>query len=250
MKVISIINNKGGVSKSTSTCNIVSCMAELGKKVLCIDLDAQRNLTLMLNINKYSNTIYDCLCGRIVLDKAIIHTDFGFDLIPSNRELSDTDVTLLRKRDKEFILKNIIESANLHYDFIFIDCPPNLNLITTLALTCSSDFIIPLEASILSIFGLNELIKEIKLIQNEYNQSLKNMGVFLAKVDARSSLSKEFNEQLKDIFGQKLFNTMINSNTAIVRSQIAKMPINFYNKSSKPYNQYMNLTKEVLSRGN
>jgi chromosome partitioning protein len=228
---------------------MASCMSELGKKVLCIDLDSQGNLTQILNVSKYNHTIYDCLCKDIPLEMAIVHTDFGVDVLPSDINLSNADIELLSKNDKEFTLKKFIYSANFDYDYILIDCLPSLNLLTINALVSSNSFIIPLEASILSIYGLNQLIKVVKLVQNKLNHNLKNLGVFLAKVDSRSSLSKEFNVQLNDIFGDKLFDSMIHLNTAIVRSQIARKPINYFDKSSKGYNEYMNLTKEVIERG-
>lgn len=249
MEIVSFINKKGGVSKTTSCASIGSCMAELGKKVLCVDLDSQGNLSQILGINEFEYTMYDCLIKNVPLEKAIIHTDFNIDIVPSDINLSNADAELLSKNNKEFTLKNLIKSANLNYDYILIDCLPNLDLLAINALVASDSFIIPLEASILSVYGLTQLISVVKLIQKNLNTNLKNLGVFLAKVDSRSTLSKNFNMQLKEIFSDKLFNTMIHQNTAIVRSQIERKPINFYDRSSKGYKEYLELTKEVLSRG-
>lgn len=224
-------------------------MAELGNKVLLIDLDPQGNLSQILNINEYSYTIYDCLIKDIPLHDVILHTDFNIDVIPADIKLSNADIELLTKDNKECTLKNLIENSNLQYDYILIDCLPSLNLLTINALVASNSFIIPLEASILSIYGLNQLIKVVKLVQKRLNPNLVNMGVFLTKVDSRSTLSKEFDLQLRNIFSNKLFDTMIHQNAAIVRSQISKKTINFYDKSSKGYKEYLELTKEVLKRG-
>jgi chromosome partitioning protein len=225
-------------------------MAELGNKVLLIDLDSQGNLTTILGINEYSNTIYDCLVNDIPLNNTIVHTNFNVDIVPSNINLANADVELLNKNNKECTLKYLIENSNLQYDYILIDCNPALNLLTINALVASDSFIIPLEASILSIYGLNQLIKIVKLLQKKLNLNLINKGVFLTKVDSRSNLSKEFNLQLKEIFSDKLFNTMIHQNTAIVRSQINKKPINHFDKNSKGYKEYLELTKEVIERDN
>lgn len=250
LNIIAFTNQKGGVSKTTSCASVGAILAELGKKVLLIDLDSQGNLTSILNIDTYSHTIYDCLCHTVELNDAIIHTEFNVDVLPSDLNLSNADVELLNKDNKECALKNLIEKANLYYDYILIDCNPSLNLLTINALVASNSFIIPLEASILSIYGLNQLIKIVKLVQKKLNPGLQNMGVFLSKVDSRSTLSKEFDLQLKDIFKEKLFCTMIHQNTAIVRSQINRRPINFYDRSSKGYKEYLELTKEVIERGN
>ena len=137
----------------------------------------------------------------------------------------------------------------MNYDYVLIDCLPSLDLLTVNSLVASDGFIIPIEASILSVYSLTQLIQIIKLVQKNLNSNLKNIGVFLAKVDSRSTLSKDFKLQLRDIFGDKLFETMIHQNTAIVRSQIAKKPINYFDMSSKGYKEYLELTKEVLSRG-
>lgn len=253
MHTIAFTNQKGGVAKTTSCANIGSIMAELGKKILLIDLDSQGNLTTILGINTndgtINHTIYDCLIKDIPLNDAIIQTNFNIDIIPSDINLSNADVELLNKIDKECTLKNLIEKSNLKYDYILIDCLPSLNLLTINALVASDSFIIPLEASILSIYGLNQLIKIVKLVKKKLNSNLINKGVFLTKVDSRSTLSKEFNLQLKEIFKDKLFDTMIHQNTAIVRSQINKKPINFYDKTSKGYKEYLELSKEVLERG-
>lgn len=246
--IISFINNKGGVSKTTSCSSIASCMAELGYKVLVIDLDAQGNLSQILGIDTYSHTTYDCLVGDVTLDHAIIPTDYKFDIVPSNINLSNAE-SELNVRNGEYTLKDILDETKLDYDYVLIDCLPSLNSLTINALVASDSYIIPLEASILSVYGLKNLVKVARLVEEKFNKKLRNLGVFLAKVDARSTLPEEYQNQLKDIFGAKLFDTVIHQNTAIIRSQMERKPINFYNKSSKGYKEYIALTKEVINRG-
>lgn len=247
MEIISFTNQKGGVSKTTSTVNIGAIMAEQGKKVLLIDFDAQGNLSQILGLNDYKHTIYDCLMNKVPLQDTIIHTDFNLDVVPSNISLSNADTELLQYSNKELRLKELIQGASLDYDYILIDCNPSLNLLTINALVASDSFIIPLEASILSIYGLNQLIKIVKLVQKKLNTGLKNKGVFLTKV-IRTNLTGDFESQLKDIFGDKLFNTKIHQNIDIVKAQIQGKPINYFNKNCRGYKDYYNLAMEVMNK--
>lgn len=248
MEIIAFINQKGGVSKTTSTVNIGAIMAEQGKKVLLIDLDAQGNLTQILGIKEYKHTIYNCLVNAVPLTDTIIHTDFSLDIVPSDINLSNADIELLQQDNKESVLKKIILEANLNYDYVLIDCNPSLNLLTINALVASDSFIIPLEASILSIYGLNQLIKIVKLVQKKLNPGLKNKGVFLTKV-IRTNLTNQFMEQLHDIFGDRLFNTIIHQNVDIIKAQLEGKPINHFNKHCKGYKDYLSLTLEVMKYG-
>lgn len=243
--IMSFINQKGGVSKTTSTVNIGSIMAEQNKKVLLIDLDAQGNLSQILGLHNFQNTIYDCLIGDTPIENSIIHTNFNVDVIPSNINLSNADTELLQYNNKESRLKELIQSIESQYDYILIDCNPSLNLLTINALTASDSFMIPLEASILSIHGLNQLIRIVKLVQKKLNPHLKPEGVFLTKV-VRTNLNKDFESQLKDIFGDKLFNSKIHQNIDVVKSQIEGKPLNFFNRRCRAYKDYYKLTMEVI----
>lgn len=245
--VIAFVNQKGGVSKTTSTANIGAIMAEQGKKVLLIDFDAQGNLSQILGLHEFNNTIYECLVDQVPLNVAILHTDFDLDIIPSNINLSNADNELLQYDDKELRLKELIKGIRNKYDYVLIDCNPSLNLLTINALTASDSFIIPLEASILSIYGLNQLIKIVRLVQKKLNPSLKNGGVFLTKV-VRTNLTADFESQLNEIFGDSLYHSKIHQNIDVVRSQIEGKPLNFYNKNCRAYNDYYNLTMEVINK--
>lgn len=246
-RIIALVNQKGGVSKTTSTANIGAIMAEEGKKVLLIDFDAQGNLSQILGLHGFKNTIYECLTGKASLKDTIIKTDFNFDVIPSNINLSNADTELLQYDNKELRLKELIQGIKSNYDYILIDCNPNLNLLTINALAASNSFMIPLEASILSVYGLNQLIKIVKLVQKTLNPGLKNDGVFLTKV-VRTNINGDFENQLNEIFGDKLFKSKIHQNIDVVKSQIAGKPLNFFNKNCRAYNDYYSLTMEVINK--
>lgn len=248
MEIIAICNQKGGCAKTTTSVNLGSCLSELGKRILLIDNDAQGNLTSNLGVKEYKNTIYDCIINDLPLEHEIINTDFGIDIIPANINYANADLALANVEDKEYLLKNLFSKSNLNYDYILIDCSPSLSLTTVNALVAADKVLIPLEASIFNLEGLGQLVKILKLITSSYNKNLVVKGVLLTRVDVRSNLSKEFIVPLKEIFGTKLFETMIHQNTAVVRSQIQKKPINFYDKHSKGYNEYLSLAREVIDR--
>ena len=245
MEIISVCNQKGGISKTTSVVNIGSFMAEMNKRVLLIDFDPQGNLTQSLGVKEYSATIYDCLINNLPLSEAIIHTNFNINLIPSNIKLANAEGELGVHEDKELRIKNLIKDLNIEYDYVFIDCLPSLNLLTVNALVASNNILIPMEASMFALHGIGQLIKIVQLVQKGLNPGLKVKGVFLARV-TRTSLTKDFEDQLRDIFGNKLFKTYIHQNVEIVKSQISGTPINHFNKKCRGYEDYHNLTQEVL----
>jgi chromosome partitioning protein len=247
MQTIALVNQKGGLAKTTSCVNIGAIVAELGKKVLLIDLDPQGNLTGSLGVKEYRNTIHDCLVKNVPLIDLIVHTDFGIDLIPANINLSNAEGQLTLIEGKEFKLKSLINDLGAKYDYIFVDCLPSLNLLTVNALVAADSVLIPMEASIFALQGLGQLIKIIKLLQKGLNSKLQVKGVFLTKV-IRTNLTGEFMDQLQDIFGSKLFKTVIHQNIDIVKSQIAGRPINYFNKNCKGYKDYLELAMEVISR--
>lgn len=246
MEVIAVCNQKGGISKTTSVINIGSFMAEMNKKILLIDLDPQGNLTQALGVKEYNSTIYNCLITNLPLQDIIIHTEFNIDLIPADINLANAEDELSTLNRKELKLKNLINDLQLDYDYIIIDCLPSLNLLTVNALCSADSILIPMEASIFALHGLGQLIKIIKLIQNGLNSKLQVKGVFLTKV-IRTNLTKDFLNQLKEIFGKKLFKTYIHQNIDIVKAQIQGKPINYFNKKCRGYEDYLNLTKEVLN---
>lgn len=246
MEVIAVCNQKGGIGKTTSTANIGSFMVQMNKKVLMIDLDPQGNLTQSLGVREYTSTIYECLINNLPFSDVIVHTEFGIDLIPANINLSNAEGELGSVRGKELILKSLIQDLQIEYDYILIDCLPSLNILTVNALSSSDSILIPMEASIFALYGIGQLIKIIQLVQKGLNPKLVVKGVFLTKV-IRTSLTGEFESQLKDIFGNKLLKTYIHQNVDVVKAQISGKPINHFNKKCRAYDDYLNLTQEVLS---
>ena len=252
MEIISFVNQKGGVSKTTSCVNIGAILGEMGKKVLLIDFDPQGNLTQAVGLFKATikYSIYDVLCGEVDISHAIKKTAYdNLYIIPAEMNLSNFDGDFNNVKNRENILKGILEDMPLsEYDYLFIDCSPSLSLLTVNALVASESIIIPMEPSIFAFNGLAQLIKVIKLLQSGLNPNLNIKGIFLTRVDRRSSLSNEFKIELKEIFGNKLFSTMIHQNIDIAKAQIKGEPISFYNKNCNSYNDYLSLTKELLKR--
>lgn len=247
LEVIAICNQKGGIAKTTSTVNVGSILVENGKRVLLIDLDPQGNLTQALGVREYENTMHDCLVRDLPLSESIVHTDFDIDVIPANINLANVEGQLVEAGGKEVILKNLIQDLQKEYDYVLIDCLPSLNILTVNALCAADSILIPMEASIFALQGLGQLIKIIQLIQKGFNSKLVVKGVFLTKV-TRTSLTLEFENQLKGIFGDKLFKTYIHQNVDIVKAQIQGKPINHFSKKCRGYDDYYSLTMEVMNK--
>lgn len=251
MNIISLVNQKGGVAKTTTAVNLSAILAELGNKVLVVDLDAQANLTESFGINadEFDNTIYEVLTQDLDLKNAIHSTDFGVDIVPSNINLANTELDIANKISREMILKRAFKKASLDYDFVILDLPPSLGLITLNALTLSNYVLIPLDAGVYSLSGINQLVKIITMIKdNDLNDNLEILGAVLTKADDRLNITKQMLETLNDIFDNKLFRTYIHHNSRIIESQSNAKPINFFDKNSRGYKEYLELAKEVIER--
>jgi chromosome partitioning protein len=246
--ITAIVNQKGGVAKTTTTINLGSCLAELGKKVLLIDIDPQGNLTQGLGIENIDKTIYECLTEELPLSEIVQHTSINnLDIIPASIKLANAELELSNTLGRESLLKDALEHTILNYDYVLIDCNPSLGVLTVNALTAAEDIIIPLEPGIFALEGIGQLVKVIQLIKKKLNPKLNIKGVLLTRVDSRTSLAKEFKEQLHAIFGDKVFNTVIHNNVKIAEAQTHKKPINIYDKNAKGSIEYMSLAKELLS---
>lgn len=250
-EIIAVVNQKGGVAKTTSTLNLGACMAEVGKKVLLVDLDSQANLTQSIRIKKENQkSVYNVLLKTVSVEEAICNTEYnGLDIIKSTMDLANADGALVDVKDKELLLKDALNNIKAKYDYVLIDCCPALNVLTVNALVAADSLLIPMEPGIFALEGLAQLINIIKLITKKFNGKLKIKGVLLTRADSRSSVPQAFRDQLREIFGGKLFDTIIHQNVSITRSQMAKKPINVYDKLSRAYREYSDLTQEVLKRG-
>ena len=250
MKIIAIVNQKGGVAKTTTAINLGAALAQNGKKVLLVDADPQANLTAGLGISPDKKTVYDCLVSELSLDEAIYATDIkGLDIVPANIQLANAELELSNIFGRETLLRESMESNKLLYDYILIDCNPSLGLLTVNALTACEGIIIPMEPSIFAFQGIDNLLKVVNLVKKKLNSRINIFGVLLTRVDSRTNIAKEFFEQLQEVFKEKLFETVIHQNVKITEAQAEKKPILFFDSDSKGSKEYLQLSKEVINRG-
>ncbi len=250
MEIIAVCNQKGGCAKTTTAVNLAASLADLNKKVLLIDNDPQGNLTGSIGVNEYKNTILDCLVNDLSIGEAVVKSNFdNIDILAADINYANAELALANVKNKEYLLKEAFERSKLDYDYILIDCSPSLSLTTINALVAANSILIPLEPSIFNLEGLAQLIKILRLVMDNLNKKLEIKGVLLTRVDTRSNLPKQFEEQLHEIFGDKLFNTMIHQSISVVRSQIEKKPLLYYERWGKSSREYIALAKEVAKRG-
>lgn len=251
MKIISLVNQKGGVAKTTTAVSLSALLAELGKKVLVVDLDAQGNLTENFGIDgdKLDTTIYEVMTRDLPLRDAIHPTDFRVDIVPANIDLASAELEMANMMTREMILKKAFIKADLDYDFVILDLPPSLGLITLNSLALADYVVIPVDAGVFSLSGINQLAKIISsVVENDLNDNLDILGVLLTKADDRINVTKDMKETLTDMFGDKLFDTYIHHNSKIIESQKENMPINYFDKKSRGYLEYKDLAEEVIKR--
>lgn len=256
-KVISLVNQKGGVGKTTTSINLSSSLGYLGKKVLLIDLDSQSNTTTGLGIekSKIKNSIYDVLMGTCDVKDAIIKTPFkNLSVIPSVIDLAGAEIELMQLsyQDREFVmtnqLKRQLETVKDRYDFVIIDCPPALGILTTNALAASDSVLIPIQCEYYSLEGVNLLLKTILQVQKKVNPSLDIEGVLLTMLDGRTLLGLEVVEDVRKFFNEKVFSTIIPRLVKLVEAPSHGKPIIEYEPKSKGAIAYLNLAKEVIER--
>ncbi len=251
VKVISIANRKGGVGKTTTAVNIATAMAAIGKRVLILDMDPQGNATTSLGINKnkclYST--YDLMINNCRIEDAIVKTDIKkFDMLPSSPSLAAAEIELIDVNKREYVLKNAINSLNGKYDYVLIDCPPSLNLITINALVSSDSVIVPLQSEFLALEGLTDLVKNINTIKKNFNPRLDIQGIVLTMFDKRNNLSQMVEKDVRKYFGAKVYNTVIPRSVRISEAPSHGMPVLIYDFKSTGAKAYLNLAKEVLKR--
>lgn len=247
-KVIAIVNQKGGVGKTTTAINVASQLANSGFSVLLFDLDPQGNSTSGLGHSKEdSQNAYDILCRDLNLSDVVKESHVAkLFLIPSNSDLAGAEVELVNKSDREFTLKKALGSAE--YDFILIDCPPSLGLLTINALTASNLVLIPVQTEYYALEGLSQLLNTIQFIRQKTNPNLELLGVVMTMYDKRNSLSEQVLIEVKKYFGDKVFNTIIPRNVRLAEAPSYGKTIYEHDKWSKGARSYKALTKEVISR--
>ena len=251
-KVISVSNQKGGVGKTTTTVNVSAFLASMGNKVLIIDIDPQGNAGYGLGVNaeEIETTIYEVLIGQIPLKQAIFKTNVdNLYLSPSNIHLSGAQVDLLDAQNKEFILYNILKEIRNEFDYIFIDCPPSLGILTLNSLVAADSVMIPLQCEYYALEGLNQLLRIISMVQKNINKRLKVEGVVLTMYDSRTNLSQQVVSDVHDFFKDKVFETIIPRNVKLSEAPSFGKPIGEYDKSSVGSITYEKLAREVVLNG-
>ena len=256
-KVISLVNQKGGVGKTTTSINLSSSLGHLGKKVLLIDLDPQSNSTTGIGVDriKIKKSIYNVIMGECDIKDTIIKTPFkNLSVIPALIDLAGVDIELIQLsvQDKDFViteqLKKQIETIKDRYDFIIIDCPPNLGILTTNALAASNSVLIPIQCEYYSLEGVNQLLRTIIRIQQKVNPNLDIEGVLLTMLDGRTLLGLEVVENVRKFFQEKVFNTIIPRLVRLTEAPSHGKPILEYDPKSNGAKAYTNLAKEVIER--
>ena len=246
MKVISISNHKGGVGKTTSAINIGAGLNKLGKKILLIDLDPQANLSQSLGLIEPERTIYGALRGEYKLQPREIVK--GLDVIPSTLDLSGAEVEMSGEAGREYILRELIEPIRASYDYILIDSPPSLGLLTINSFTASDEVFIPLQAQYLALQGLTKLLEVIDKIKKRLNKELKVGGVFITQYDSRKVLNRDVVATIEAHFKDEVFKTRVRDNIALAEAPAQGVDIFRYNPKSYGAEDYLSLSKEILKR--
>ncbi len=254
-RVIALVNQKGGVGKTTTSINLAASLGVQGKKVLLIDLDPQGNCSTGVGINKgdVSKSIYDLLLGRCKTTEAIIRTNFkNLSIIPATINLAGADIELIEKSkadptfQKNLQLKLAVETIKDGYDYIIIDCPPSLGLLTTNALTAANSVLIPVQCEFFALEGIMQLLNSIMLAQRKLNPTLEIEGVLLTMLDSRTNLGLEVVEEIRGFFKERVYNTLIPRLIRLTEAPSHGKPIIAYDPMSRGTEAYLNLAKEVI----
>jgi chromosome partitioning protein len=251
-KVISVSNQKGGVGKTTTTVNVAAFIAGRGRRVLIIDIDPQANAGYGVGVkaDEANRTIYEVLIGSASIRDAVVGTSVpNLDLIPSNIHLSGAQMDLLDMEGKEFILREAVRDIKNSYDYIFIDCPPSLGILTLNSLAAADSVMIPLQCEYYALEGLNQLLRIIAMVQENLNRGLAIEGVVLTMYDSRTNLSQQVVSDVREYFGDKVFKTIIPRNVRLSEAPSFGKPIGMYDRTSIGSVTYENLAEEVLRNG-
>ena len=251
-RMIAVANQKGGVGKTTTAINLSSCLAAKGQKVLAIDMDPQGNMTSGLGVEKdnVENTVYDLIIGKAGIEDVLCREVIeNLDVLPTNIDLSAAEIEMIGVENKEYILKGEVAKIRKSYDYVIIDCPPSLNMLTINAMTTADSVLVPIQCEYYALEGLSQLIHTIELVQERLNENLKMEGVVFTMYDARTNLSLQVVENVKDNLEQTIYKTIIPRNIRLAEAPSYGMPINLYDPKSSGAESYMLLADEVIHKG-
>ncbi len=251
-RIIAIANQKGGVGKTTTAINLSACLAEQGKKVLVIDLDPQGNTTSGFGLDKDSleNTVYQLMLDECTVRESMYGVEEidNLKVIPSDVDLAGAEIELLGRNEREYILKNEVDYIKDDYDFIIIDCPPSLNMLTINALTTSDSVLVPIQCEYYALEGIAQLMHTIDLVKERLNSKLEIDGVVFTMYDSRTNLSSDVVDTVKENLQAYVYKTIIPRNVRLAEAPSNGLPINLYDGKSAGAESYRNLAKEVISR--
>ena len=248
-RVIAIANQKGGVGKTTTNVNLAACLAQSGKTVLAVDMDPQGNTTSGFGIDKskLKYTTYDLLLNQCYIEQATLKTCVeGLSLLPSNVDLSGAEIELIEEPRREYVLKDVLDNAKYLYDFVLIDCPPSLSMLTVNALTAADAVLVPIQCEYYAMEGLSQLMHTIELVQRRLNPFLRIEGIVFTMYDARTNLSIQVVDEVKKYLGNSVYRTIIPRNVRLSEAPSHGVPISVYDEKSKGAESYALLAEEVI----
>ena len=248
-KIIAVVNQKGGVGKTTTTVNITAALHDLGKRVLLCDFDPQANATSGMGVDKNtaSPNVYDLLVSETEPARAVVSTKFG-DVLPSNKALAGAGIEMIGIEDREMLLKNALDTLADRYDFIFIDCPPSLELLTVNALCAAHSLLVPVQCEYYALEGLSDLLATVRLVKRKLNPGLTMEGVLLTMFDSRTNLSLQVAEEVKRHFPGQVYATVIPRNVRLSEAPSHGKPISAYDPYSRGAEAYKLLAEEMIAR--
>ena len=248
-KIVAIVNQKGGVGKTTTCVNLTAVLRERGKRVLLCDFDPQANSTSGMGVDKTTaRSVYDVLINGADVTACVTHTRYG-DVLPSSKALAGAGIEMIDLENREFLLKQALDILSPNYDFILIDCPPSLSLLTINALVAADTVLVPIQCEYYALEGLSQVLRTIGLVRKKMNPSLELEGVVFTMYDARTNLSLQVVENVKQNLNERIYKTIIPRNVRLAEAPSHGMPINLYDSRSTGAESYRLLAAEVISRG-